>query len=179
MKVYAAVIKLDAISSKTVTDFWHRLAEKNISSYMIDNDYQPHVTLGVCDKLDDQKCFLGLKNFTLACEPFTLTLSSFGFFIAEECALYLGVTPTKHLIDLHERFHDAFCRYAEQVNPHFSPENWVPHCSLAVKMEASLVTPGVEIIRSMPLPINSVAKEMAIIEAPPWRELAAFPLMGK
>lgn len=179
MKVYAAVIKLDTISSRIVSECWQELARGNIGRYMIDNDYQPHVTLGVCDKLDNQKCFIGFKDFAGAREPFTITLSSFGFFIGEESALFLGVTPTKQLIDLHAEFHDTFCRHAEHVNPYFSPENWVPHCSLAVKMSEFQVAQGVEVIRSIKLPIKSVATEIAIIEAPPWRELAAFPLMGK
>lgn len=62
--------------------------------------------------------------------PIESRIDGLGIFTGEEPVLYLTVTRTPLLSALNETVWEALYPLAEEVNPYFSPEVWVPHISI-------------------------------------------------
>lgn len=69
--------------------------------------------------------------------PIETRIDGLGIFTGKEPVLYLTVTRTPLLSALNETVWEALHPLAEEVNPYFSPEEWVPHISILYGDEKS------------------------------------------
>jgi 2'-5' RNA ligase len=68
--------------------------------------------------------------------PFTIELSHFGIFPGPTKTLFLGITPSLALLELHRQLFEAVQR-DEQVFPYYRSENLVFHCTLREGVKTS------------------------------------------
>ena len=174
---FAVALFLDEKSSATVTNIWHKLAERDISASRLLVGFRPHVTLVIADDIDREATGPLLDDFGQQQEPLDLVLSYLGVFPSETAgAIYLGVTVTQALL----RLHNDFCRRFDDVSgtprDYYLPGNWVPHCTLADGLSCETMPRGMEICREITFPMRCQAIEIGVLEFPPGRELLTVPL---
>ena len=66
----------DTQAEEQVCDTWKAIYESGIGSSLIDAGYRPHVSLGVCNRLEPSAFETELYTFAAAVAPFGLSLSS-------------------------------------------------------------------------------------------------------
>ncbi len=164
---YAVEIYFDAETDRTVRKIWEAIAEAGLNSYMLEANYRPHFTLGVCEELDVAGMKAALDEFAEEYSPLPLALSSLGIFPGEEGVLFLGVTVARSLLDLHAAFHRAFAKYAQQQSEYYTVGNWIPHCTLAYLLSEEETIAALEIAREFALPLLSRTTEIGISEVAP------------
>jgi 2'-5' RNA ligase len=110
---------------------WRLLADAGLPNEDVPRDRRrrPHLTLAVTDELpevalDDLR--RGLRS-----EPLELRLESLAVFPGPTGVLYLSVTPTTALLDLHAAVLDVLDRRATEVWPFYCVGRWTPHCTLS------------------------------------------------
>jgi hypothetical protein len=93
-----------------------------------------------------------------------LVLAFLGFFMTEEAVAFLGVTPSKRLLEAH---HDLFPSIAPLVArywPFYEPDHLVPHCTLAMGVADKARV--IEVLSSFELPVVAHVEAVHIVEIP-------------
>lgn len=175
---YAVVLYFDDASNRLLESVWRRQAENDISAFMLEEGYRPHITLGGCEGLDLDTCLSSLKEFSTASNPFAVEMPYLGIFPHEKGAVFLGVTVTDELLAYHKLFHEIFRSRAKEPLDVFAPGRWIPHCSLAYHESREKDMSALALNMDMPLPISATCVSLAVIEFPPWNERLVCALGG-
>ncbi|MBX3741599.1 MAG: hypothetical protein KF712_11445 [Akkermansiaceae bacterium] len=156
---FAIELRFDPESERRILEIWQEAARLYGTTYLTDHGVIPHLTLVTGDA--------GLRDAfgQLESPAGVISLHGTGFFAGG------NVTFLKPEIseEIH-RFHAAVCRIASDlgvpVDFHYLPENWVPHCTIAI-----------DCTRNLEIPISSHLLEASIhslilVEYPPTRLIA-------
>ena len=141
--------------------------EAGISDSMPKSGYRPHVSLGVCDHLETDSLAQELTTFAASITPFRLSFPNIGIFSTSEGVVFLGVTVTEQLLNVHTRFHEIFKKYAQEQREYYTVGRWVPHCTLAFGLSEEQIVEAVTICRQITLPILAEVKEIGVVKVSP------------
>jgi 2'-5' RNA ligase len=164
----------------TETDFriralWSEFASSN-ASFMQDSGARPHVSLAVCESADLAATRQLLDRFAAATSRFPITFSSLGVFPGAESVAFFAPKVTSKLLALHARFFSEFSIVARDCWAHYSPSQWVPHCTLAMGLKSHQMSRTLDIACSADLPLLGTVVEIGLIESLPIKQLYATPL---
>ena len=164
---FAVELRFDTLAEEQIYDAWDAIHEAGIGSSLLDAGYRPHISLGVCNRLEPNAFVEALSTFAASLAPFRLSLSSVGTFPGVEGVIFLGVTVTEHLLDVHAAFHKVFTTYSQEQSEHYAVGKWVPHCTLAFGLSERQIAEAVPICRGIPLPISAEVKAIGLTEVSP------------
>ena len=157
----------DPSTEAGIRDAWKAIDEAGISDSMLESDYRPHVSLGVCDLLETDSLAQELSTFAASVAPFRLSFSNIGIFSTSEGVVFLGVTVTEELLNIHTAFHEIFKKYAQEQREYYTVGRWVPHCTLAFGLSEHQIAEAVTICQQITLPISTEIKEIGLVEVSP------------
>ena len=140
------------------------------------DDARPHVSLVVAETLDLPAAQVLVRSFASANKPFELSLASVGFFPSTEQVAFLAPKVNTDLLALHAEFFGLFGTVASGIWQHYSPAQWVPHCTLATRYPGNRVQGLLELCGSLGLPLCCKVVEMGIVHFPPARQLSLVRL---
>jgi 2'-5' RNA ligase len=167
---YAVEMYFDETSTARVRELWERLADIGLSA-MIDCGARPHVSLAVCEQLDLNAAAAIVEDFSAKVPSFPLSLVSYGMFPGAEYVVFLAPRITSPLLEWHGQFHEAILSAIAGMWAHYTPENWVPHCTLATRVPIGRVGPVMDTLRDVELPISCQVTSIGIVELRPVRLL--------
>ena len=185
---YAVVLYFDEMTDYRVRRAWAALDAHGICSAASTHggDYRPHLTLAIVDTHLAGRVAASLRRPLANVAGLPVTLASLGFFLTDQAPAFLSVTATSRLLGLHEDVHAALGGRSSWS--YYTPENWVPHCTLAM----DVVSPSA-VTRAMattPLPIRAtvtsaqmvrlprpVTEETAVVEAVAAGAASCYPLL--
>ena len=164
---FAVELRFDALAEERIRNAWNIIHEAGIGSSLLDAGYRPHISLGVCNRLDPNAFEAELASFAAGVTPFGLSLSSVGVFPGAEGVVFLGVTVTGRLLEVHAAFHKIFKKRAREQSEHYAIGKWIPHCTLAFGLSERQIAEAVKICRKIHLPIFAEVREIGLVEASP------------
>ena len=164
---FVVELYFDSSTEATIREAWEAIDDAGISDSMPKGGYRPHVSLGVCDHLETDSLALELTTFAVSITPFRLSFPNIGIFSTSEGVIYLGVTVTEQLLNVHTRFHEIFKKYAEEQREYYTVGRWVPHCTLAFGLSENQIIEAVTICRQIDLPISAEVKEIGVVKVSP------------
>jgi 2'-5' RNA ligase len=138
---------------------------------MLAGGARPHVTLGVCERLNVVACERFLTGFAAAVPAPTVSLASLGLFATDPAVVFLAPVVTAELLALHDRFHQEFRDLAGGPWAYYLPGQWVPHCTVALEVPRSAVGDTVARCLSVRLPIAARLEEVGLVEFEPFGPL--------
>lgn len=148
----------------TVRQYWQTLADYDISSFMIDKPYAPHITLAGIpnDKYDDFSHIL--PSFAEQFSSIAINMPFLAVFTSPHYVLFLGVTVTDALHRLHR---ELYKQYAQHVDWDllYIPSLWIPHCTLAFQLDSAKLSSAIDVCSQYPLPINTAINRLEIVES--------------
>ena len=143
------------------------------NSYMLDINIPPHVTLG-CFFSDEQSDLLEkvgafAKNIT----PFEVTFDAIGAF--EPYVLFASPIKDAYLAELNNSLHELLLdNYEPAENANYLPSKWMPHCSLAVRLDAKQFAKAKAIEAEIDLPFTARVTKIALAKCNPYNEVATW-----
>jgi 2'-5' RNA ligase len=172
---FAIELALDVTSASPVRALWQRLAEAGIR-FMADSGAEPHVSLVIWDGLDVERA--AAEVGALACEtaPVPVSFTHLAAFGAE--VVYLALAPSAPLADLQARVDARLAPLGRARWPHYAPEAWIPHCTLAMDLGSVTAATARGLASELPLPLPARLDRVAVVEFRPVRERFARPLTG-
>jgi len=145
----------DNRTDAAVRSLWERLAEDGLPS--LDTTYRPHVSLAVFDGDPFMELSSLVRGWASTVHYMTLELSHIGRF-PETGVAFLGVTPTRLLLDLHEGLHVRLAAHPTGTGSDlYRPGSWVPHCTLAMRVADPDVSRLLSLVRPVKLPMCSTS----------------------
>jgi 2'-5' RNA ligase len=136
---YAVDLNLDAQSSATVRGLWERLAARGISDFMHRVEVSPHICLASYENADEARLIEVFAEFCEVATPLPIEFHSVGVFPQPEPVLFLAPRPSTALIERHAAFHGLADKAGLECHPYYRPANWVPHCTLAMRVTSAAV----------------------------------------
>ncbi len=164
---FAVELRFDTLAAERICEAWNAIHEAGIGSSLLDAGYRPHVTMGVYQRIEPGAFKAELSTFAGSVAPFQLSLSSIGIFSGAEGVVFLGVTVTEPLLDVHAAFHKVFTTYSQEQSEHYAVGKWVPHCTLAFGLSEREIAEAVKICRGIHLPISAKVKAIGLVEVSP------------
>ena len=175
---FVAELYFDASTEARIRGAWKILDEVGISDSMPKGGYRPHISLGVCDRLETNSLAQELSIFAAGVTPFQLSFPNIGIFSTSEGVVYLGATVTGQLLNVHTAFHQIFEKYAKEQREYYTVGQWVPHCTLAFGLSEDQIAEAVTVCRQIGFPVFTEVKGIGLVEvsATGCQTLAAFSL---
>jgi 2'-5' RNA ligase len=98
--------------------------------------YRPHLTLTRYSAIDPSVLRQGMAVFD-GQAAVSLCFDRVDFFDVEPLVLWLAPRRDQRLLDLHRRLHAALESNAPPCDPHYAPEQWKPHLTVAMAIPVS------------------------------------------
>lgn len=175
--VYAIEMFFDNESEKKITSYFYKFKELGISTYLLDVDSRPHVTIGVFNDIDVKKSTDVLEKYCTILQKFTLKMSSVGVFPYPKPCVFFAPVITEKLIDLHKDMHKTFDFCNVKGFEYYLPDVWVPHCAVDISTDINVVCKSTDYILRNYIPFDVIVKEIGWIEiSKPVKRLECFEL---
>jgi hypothetical protein len=162
---HAIELALDPAAVAQVTELMGSLDRAGIASLASGSPrVHPHVSVAVATSGSPDELAAALVGLGTDAESLpTLALSSLGVFVGAG-VVYLGVTVTEPMLALNRAVHDRLDATGAMTRAIYRAGSWVPHCTLAMHVDAPSVAIGV--LEHTPLPLDATVVSLGIVEVP-------------
>ena len=158
-------VTLDADAERTVRRLWHALDDEgfDVSRQIVD---RPHVTLFVASEGSPREIGERLAEHDWSNLP-PISFGAIGYFGNPGQVLYLAVTPTATLLELHERIWRLVTPLAPVQSPFYQPGMWTPHCTLAHGLSPERVGCALRAVDALPRLVTATPR---LLRAHSWAD---------
>lgn len=129
-KLEAVIGLFDDETDAKVRGLWQEL-ERRFKLRSIYATPYPHLSFHTANDYPDDEVEAILRRVAAETAPVTVRTSGLGLFTGENPILYIPIARTAELERLHARLCEALEPLAIEPNPHYQPERWLPHITLA------------------------------------------------
>ncbi|RLQ94277.1 2'-5' RNA ligase family protein [Falsibacillus albus] len=138
--MYWIIMLFDENTEGQIKSLWNELSNEKISFYGEKfQDARPHITLGSYKNLNKMEFIKDLEIFYDRKPRMNVTFNTVGSFL-NYGTLFLQPTVTSELLQFHRLHHEGFIKYSDHANPLYLPGKWIPHCTLANKLEPDILS---------------------------------------
>ncbi len=128
--------------------------------------HPPHITLAVFgDDIDGAALADELRSAVAAWAPVRLSFAGFGLFPGEPAVLWLVPAPSAQLLERQIRI--AKLGAADAVHPHYRPDAWVPHLTLAEDLALDAAIDALRICSLDWRPFAADLDQVELVKFPP------------
>lgn len=123
-----------------------------------------HITIARYATYQKDLLFEKVKSFSSNLLPLEIELSVIETFTENNNTIYLKPDDNNDLLNLHKLMLDYLSNINEDLNKYYDLENWVPHCTLALKLSKGELSKGVNILTNyLKLPIKVKIEKIDIL----------------
>jgi hypothetical protein len=134
--MYGLIAIFDERTDELIKNTWKELKEKSISTYAYEvKNRKPHITLASYNNLNETDFIKQMNETYKNQSEIGITFNTIGTFL-NSGALFFSPTVTKDLIEFHFNHHKDFKRFNDNPNSLYSPDNWIPHCTIANRLSS-------------------------------------------
>jgi len=123
---------LDEKHTRLVQDLWLNLEDQCGLSERLITPF-PHFTWQVAQGYDYKNMGEKITELTSNLSSFFVKTAGIGVFTGEMPVVFITIVKTPELLSLHQKVWSAIHPFGNGVSDHYSPENWIPHITLASK----------------------------------------------
>lgn len=131
---YAVELYFDQETETKLMDLARVIGEKKISTKFLEWKTRPHLTLACFNDVDEEKCIERLNEFAQKHNVMSTTINSIGMF-KDTKTIFVSPTMNSKMYQLHRDLHKSLKEFDSKGWEWYCPDNWVPHCTIALTME--------------------------------------------
>ena len=143
---YSIELQFNTHSNRQIQRIVDLLMKEKVNNVTIEQNIIPHLTLAVYDALDINETINNLDSLKSKYKAFNLKLSGIGLFPSDEPSLFLIPKVTVELLTLHKYICELFELYKNSQWQYYKPENWIPHCSVALYLSKKKMFDAINIV---------------------------------
>ncbi|MED1115005.1 2'-5' RNA ligase family protein [Bacillus paramycoides] len=133
--MYAIIATFDSVFTNKITALQNELANLIGTNQLA--GVEPHITIADYNELDVNLYIEKLKEFVAIQENMAaVTFPSVGTFPTNG-TIFLAPTITDELLRLHHSYHNYFKTFHDNLNSYYVPGKWVPHCTIANRLNSN------------------------------------------
>ncbi len=172
---FAIGIRCDNESGRPIRSLWDRVGRLEPAPSMAALNYPPHITLAVYDDINPDRLRDAAGRVFKDEPPIALTFRRIHHFEGDPLVLWADPLPTPQLGRLHAAVHAAIppslCR------PHYRPETWTAHASLAVHIDKDHRSEALALCREPFQPFVVTFDVGDAVSFPPVQSIAEWSLV--
>lgn len=144
----------------------------------------PHVSLAVFERFDHRRLHSVMKKLASSYSAVPFKLSSVGSFPGKEGVLFLAPASEIRLLEIHSWLHGIINNVVERSFGYYLPGQWVPHCTLALKLSPRKLEKGLTLLGKSNVALSGRYTQLALVETHPVhirpiRLIYSIPFSGK
>jgi hypothetical protein len=173
---YALTLYFDKVTENYFNKIINAIATSGASSYITDIKMPPHITVASFHT-DEIKNIIDLfdKNY-LSFTADNIIWTSLGVFVPQ--VLYAAPVLSKYLQDFCDKINQLIKPYVEgEPDKFYLPYNWVPHTSLALKLNSHELKVAFDIALQQFIPIAGKIDRLTLAECNPYKEIKIWDLV--
>lgn len=175
MDTYAIVLYFDEISNDTFKEIIKNVALISNNNYMIDVNIPPHITIGSFFSDECTNLLTIVEDFVKHIEKFDVKFDKISAF--EPRVLFASPIKDANLMRLNTLVNDTFLNHAMPAdNENYTPEKWIPHCALAVRLDKEQFEKAMIIEKSIDFPIVVKVQKVALARCNPYKEIKVWEI---
>ncbi len=175
---YALEILFDEKSQGEIQSHYKKLKELSISSYLLDLESLPHITLCAFNDIQSEKSFPILNNICTKTKKFNLKFVSIGVFPYPTPTLHFSPLITSQLLDFHSTICDKYSFLNNKGFEYYTPDSWVPHCTVDVSSDFNVICKSTDYLLRNYTPLEVTVDRLCWIEVKrPIEQLIEYELM--
>jgi 2'-5' RNA ligase len=159
----------DPKSSMAVQQCGEALEKIKIPSIFSTPGGSPHVSLAVFEQYNPERLHAVLKKLATSFPPTPFHIGNLGTFGGKEGVLFLAPVVTPSLLEIHAWLHRALPEAVEGSWIYYDPGQWVPHCTLSIKLARKKLAQGIELMARKGFSIRGRYSQLALVETQPGR----------
>jgi 2'-5' RNA ligase len=176
---YGIGLVFDPQTEAHIRAVWCKLASQGFTTPLSRPGCLPHVSLILSETLYVDDLALDIERLARSPHRLEVRVSHVGVFTEPEIVLFYGMTPTARLLRLHADVERIYRRWSSGIMARSQSGVWVPHCTLAGRVEASRVSEAIA-AATPTLPWVATEVRLAIVQFDQVRVelLKIFPWQG-
>ena len=160
---YGIGLVFDLQTEACIRDVWDRLASQGFATPLARPGCLPHVSLVLSETLRVDDLARDLEGLRGSSPRLELCFSAVGVFTEPELVLFYGLTPTEGLLRLHVDMEGIYRRWSSAMITRTQSGVWVPHCTLATRVDTSRVSEAIATAATLPLPWVATQVRLAMV----------------
>ncbi|MBE9466748.1 MAG: 2'-5' RNA ligase family protein [Bacteroidetes bacterium] len=161
---YAIELLFDTKSENKIFELVETLKKHKIKNKFLEVKSKPHIALSVFDKIDENEVINLIKNIEI--KKMKISMNGIGTFHGKENTIYLIPKATTELLNFQKSLHKQLLSYSNCWD-YYYPENWIPHCTVAMNVADDKFLNAFKLIRENFSPINATIKKINLIKFHP------------
>jgi 2'-5' RNA ligase len=160
---YGIGLVFDRQAEARIREVWHELARQGFATPLGRPGCLPHVSLILSETLRVDDLARDIEGLGLSPRQLGVRFSYVGVFTEPETVLFYGLTPTDGLLRLHADVERAYRRWSSALMVRTQSGVWVPHCTLAGRVDAGRVSEAIAAAATLTLPWEANEVRLAIV----------------
>jgi 2'-5' RNA ligase len=160
---YGIGLVFDPQTEAHIRDVWDRLASQGFTTPLARPGCLPHVSLLLSETLRVGDLAHDLDGLGDSCRRLEVCFSTVGMFTEPELVLFYGLTPTDRLLRLHADVERLYRRWSSAIVTRTQAGVWVPHCTLATRVDAGRISEAIATAATLTLPQVATQVRLAIV----------------
>jgi 2'-5' RNA ligase len=171
---FALAVALDPDSAAVVWAAWRELAAAGFP-FMAESGAAPHVSLAIWDEIDAAAMSAAVADWSRDTAELAIVFERVAVFPTTG-VVFLAPAADPALRDMQRRCHGQLAAHGRRPWPHYAPDVWVPHCTLAQDLDGPLARARA-IAERVPLPVAGRLSRAELIRFHPVQHLSTVPLV--
>jgi hypothetical protein len=147
-----------------IREVWGRLARQGLTTPLARPGCLPHVSLVLSETLCVEGLACDLEALGHDCTHLEVQVSTVGVFTEPELVLFYGLTPTDWLLRVHAAVERIYRRWSSALTARTQPGVWVPHCTLAMRVDISRLSDAITAAAAWTLPWVATPVRLAVVQ---------------
>jgi 2'-5' RNA ligase len=161
---YGIGLVFDHQAEAQIREVWHELARLGFATPLGRPGCLPHVSLMLSEALQVEELARDVEALGLSLCSLEVRFSYVGLFTEPETVLFYGLTPTDGLLRLHADMERTYRRWSSAIMARTESGVWVPHCTLAGRVDTGRVSEAIAAAATLTLPWQANGVRLAIVQ---------------
>lgn len=178
-------LHFEAQESARISQIQRRLIQ-NAGLGVVTDTGAPHISLSSSTGVSVTTRMAQIREYCSSHRACELTLAFLGCFCGEKLTVFLGVTPTAELIQLHTELHSLLRVDGITQFDFITPSKFVPHCTLITGLSRPEAELTLTAATALPLPLHVKAAALKLVRyespsvgnAPAWHVIETLSFAG-
>ena len=171
---YAVVLHFNDSSAEQIQKTTEHVAVCSGNDYMISNHIPPHITIADFCADDDADINGIASDIAASVNKFDIPIVSMGIFNPK--VVFASPVMNESLLNACKTANQVLQANGFECNRVYTPYNWVPHISLAVKLDEASVKNAVNAALEKFQPVMASAARLSVAVCDPYKEIITFDL---
>jgi 2'-5' RNA ligase len=161
---YGIGLVFDPHTEAHIKEVWGQLASQGFATPLARPGCLPHVSLILSETLYVDDLARDLEGLRHSPRRLEVRVSHVGVFTEPELVLFYGLTPTDQLLRVHADVARIYRRWSSAITARTQPGVWVPHCTLATRVDASRLSDAIAAAATLTLPWVATQVRLAMVQ---------------